>query len=80
MSKALEINPRHVGAYINLGNIYSEQLDFLPAIKYYKSAIRIDPNFPDVYYNLVEATFERIKDFSNSLKYYKLSFQQNFKR
>ena len=74
--KALEINPRHAGAYINLGNIYSERLDFLPAIKHYKSAIRINPNFPDTYYNLA-ATFERIKDFSNSLKYYKLSFQQN---
>ena len=51
-------------------------MDFFPAIKHFKSAIRINPNFPDTYYNLA-ATFERIKDFSNSLKYYKLSFQQN---
>ena len=65
--------------YINLGNIYSEQLDFLPAIKHYKSAIRIDPNFPDTYYNLA-ATFERIKDFSNSLKILQIIIPAKFSR
>ncbi len=49
--KALEKNKKNSYAYLNLGNVYKEDDNFLEAEKNYKIAIKIDGN-PEAHHNL----------------------------
>src|SRR5438874_8083526 len=44
LEKAHEIEPKSVGALINLGNISVEMKDFAGARKYYEEALKLEPN------------------------------------
>jgi tetratricopeptide (TPR) repeat protein len=44
LEKAHEIEPKSVGALINLGNISVEMKDFASARKYYEEALKLEPN------------------------------------
>lgn len=51
-TKCLEMNPRHVEAHYNLANVYTELGDIQLAKSHYQISIKLDPEFPDNYYNL----------------------------
>src|SRR6266581_1100633 len=44
LEKAHEIEPKSVGALVNLGNISVEMKDFAGARKYYEEALKLEPN------------------------------------
>lgn len=49
---SLKHNPRHVEAHYNLGNLYFDANDFRLAQLHYEMAAEVDPEFPNVYFNL----------------------------
>ena len=51
-SKAIEIDPNYVDAYVNRGVAKSDLGDNLGAISDYSKAIEINPNYLDAYINL----------------------------
>ena len=53
--KAIEINPRIVGAHNNMGLIYRNLNDLENAVKSYQSAIKIQPNHGGAFHNLALA-------------------------
>src|SRR5881296_3022506 len=44
VEKAHQIDPKSVGALLNLGNISVEMKDFVSARKYYEEALKLEPN------------------------------------
>jgi tetratricopeptide (TPR) repeat protein len=44
VEKARQLNPKSVGALLNLGNISVEMKDFAGARKYFEEALKLDPN------------------------------------
>jgi len=44
LEKAHQINPKSVGALVNLGNVSVEMKDFSGAQKYYEQALKLEPN------------------------------------
>src|SRR5213083_2290621 len=44
LEKARQIDPKSVGALINLGNVSVKMKDFASARKYYEDALKLDPN------------------------------------
>lgn len=51
-------DPRHAGAYFNLGNIMYRQKNFDAAVSYYTMAIQHQPGTPSFLYNRALALFE----------------------
>jgi len=51
-TQALKHDPRHFESHYNLGNLYLEVGDFRLARTHYLIAAEIEPNFPNVYFNL----------------------------
>ncbi len=51
-TRALALNPRHFECHFNLGNLYAEAGSLKPAELHYNTAIQIEPEFPDTYFNL----------------------------
>ncbi|MCR9254032.1 MAG: tetratricopeptide repeat protein [bacterium] len=51
-SKALQVNSRHLESHFNLGNVYSDMGNNKLAKFHYETALIIDPNFADCFYNL----------------------------
>ncbi|MBN1962136.1 MAG: tetratricopeptide repeat protein [Deltaproteobacteria bacterium] len=50
--KALEANPEHVDAYINVGRLCSTAGEFNRAAAFFRQAIRVDPTHPVAHFNL----------------------------
>jgi tetratricopeptide (TPR) repeat protein len=69
----LKYEPRHLEAHYNLANLYFEQNDFRLARLHYEIAAEIEPDFPNIYYNLglVYAMNEEYQDALNALIKYK---------
>lgn len=72
-TKCLKYEPRHLEAHYNLANLYFEQNDFRLARLHYEIAAEIEPDFPNIYYNLglVYAMNEEYQDAFNALIKYK---------
>lgn len=72
-TKCLKYEPRHVKAHYNLGNLYFEQSDFQLAKLHYEIAAEIEPELPNIYYNLalVYAMNKEDEDAFNALMKYK---------
>lgn len=51
-SRALAEEPRHFEAHFNLANIYFDNENYPLAGLHYKTALEIDPNDPNIYFNL----------------------------
>ncbi len=51
-SKALQENPRHLESHFNLGNVYSDLGNTKLARFHYETALLVQPDFTDCYYNL----------------------------
>lgn len=50
--KALELEPAHAAAHINLGTIYYHRQDFVNAERHYQKAVEIDPRYALAHFNL----------------------------
>lgn len=50
--KAIQLDPRSVRAYYQLGLAFSRQKDYASAIVSYQRAIEFNPQFPDIFFNL----------------------------
>jgi len=51
-TKSLEDDPRHFESHYNLGNLYFEAGDLRLARMHYELASEIEPDFPNLYFNL----------------------------
>jgi tetratricopeptide (TPR) repeat protein len=51
-TKSLECDPRHAESHFNLGNLYFEEGDVRLARMHYELAAKVEPEFPNVYFNL----------------------------
>ena len=72
-TKCLHLEPRHLEAHYNLANLYFELNDYKLAKLHYEIAAEIEPEFPNIYFNLalVYALNEEYKDAINALFKYK---------
>ncbi|HIO48233.1 TPA: tetratricopeptide repeat protein [Candidatus Poribacteria bacterium] len=52
IERPINADPKHAGAYLNLGTIYYNQGKFNHAIMSYKQAILINPDYVEAYLNL----------------------------
>jgi tetratricopeptide (TPR) repeat protein len=52
LTKAVTIDPKCVGAYLQLGIFYSAQRDYEKAISFYTKAIEVDPQLSEAHYRL----------------------------
>lgn len=71
-TKSLAQEPRHAESHYNLGNLYFEEGDLRLARMHYELAVQIDPDFPNVYFNLglVAALSVDFQTALNALKKY----------
>ena len=51
-TKSLKSDPRHFEAHYNLANIYSDVSNYVLAQTHYEVASEIEPDFPNVFFNL----------------------------
>jgi len=72
-TECLKFEPRHLEAHYNLANLYFEQNDYRLAKLHYEIAAEIEPEFPNIYFNLalVYAMNEEYEDAFNALIKYK---------
>ena len=72
-TRCLQSEPRHLEAHYNLANLYFEMNDYKLARLHYEIAAEIEPEFPNIYFNLalVYALNEEYKDAINALFKYK---------
>jgi tetratricopeptide (TPR) repeat protein len=72
-TECLKYEPRHLEAHYNLANLYFEQEDYRLAKLHYEIAAEIEPEFPNIYFNLalVYALNEEYEDAFNALVKYK---------
>lgn len=76
--QSLELNPKKVEAYYNLGNSYCNLNDYDEAIEYYVKAISLDPMHDPALYNLGYA-YHRIGNLDQAIKSYRAGIQLNSK-
>lgn len=71
-TNGLSLNARHFECHFNLGNLYAEAGSLKPAALHYSTAIQIEPEFPDTYFNLalVRAQEQEWKDTRDLLRRY----------
>jgi len=77
-TKSLEHAPRHFEAHYNLGNLYFEGDNIRLARMHYELAIEINPDFPNLYFNLglVLALMEKTKASIDALLKYQMLVPQ----
>ncbi len=51
-TKSLQQDPRHFESHFNLASLYFDQEDLRLARLHYELAAEIEPNFPDIFFNL----------------------------
>ena len=72
--KALEFQPNHAAAHINLGTLYYNRQDFALAEKHYRAALKADPRYALAYFDLGNVLDEtgRVQE---GIKTYKMAVQ-----
>lgn len=50
--RAIELDPTHAAAHINLGTLYYNRRDYVSAEKHYRQAIEVDPRYALAYFDL----------------------------
>lgn len=50
--KALELNPTHPAAHINLGTLYYNRQDYAKAEQHYRTAVEVDPRYALAHFDL----------------------------
>lgn len=72
-SNSLKYDARHFESHFNLGNLYSDIGDLKLAKLHYQMAARLQPEYPNVYFNLalVHAMLEEYREAVEALMKYK---------
>jgi tetratricopeptide (TPR) repeat protein len=72
--KALEYQPNHAAAHINLGTLHYNRQDFALAEKHYRAALEADPRYALAYFDLGNVLDEtgRVQE---GIKVYKMAVQ-----
>jgi tetratricopeptide (TPR) repeat protein len=52
LRKAVAVDPQCADGYLQLGNLYSSQRDYVKAISFYERAIKVNPQLGDAHYRL----------------------------
>jgi tetratricopeptide (TPR) repeat protein len=50
--KAIELEPHHAAAHINLGTLFYNRQDYVQAEAYYRKAVEVDPRYALAYFDL----------------------------
>jgi tetratricopeptide (TPR) repeat protein len=50
--KAIELEPQHAAAHINLGTLFYNRQDYVQAEAYYRKAVEVDPRYALAYFDL----------------------------
>jgi|TARA_Y100000310_G_scaffold338771_1_gene429392 tetratricopeptide (TPR) repeat protein/polysaccharide pyruvyl transferase WcaK-like protein len=74
-SQILSIEPSHVVALSNLGNICFTRKDYQGALRIYASALRIDPTYERALYNLAR-TYQQLGDVEQAVAGYNACLKQ----
>ena len=61
LKKAVELDPKNIGAYNNLGAFSYEKGKFIEAVEWYKRALELDPDYHDSRVGL-SSTYRKIRD------------------
>jgi tetratricopeptide (TPR) repeat protein len=78
LKKAIVLDPKLAEAYLQLGNLYSDQTQYVEAIPEYGKALENNPNLADAHYRLGQAyvhTSQKEKAQEQFLKYQTLRVQ-----
>jgi tetratricopeptide (TPR) repeat protein len=67
--RALELDPHHVGALVNLGNIEYQLGQVEEARRLYELALAIDPQNPNVHYNLGNV-FDDLEEYTTAIRFF----------
>jgi len=62
--------------YNNLGDVYSNEKDYVKAVEYFTKATELNPNYSDAHHNL-GYTYALLNDYENAKKHLEISLQQN---
>ena len=72
--RALELDPNHAAAHINLGTLYYNQQDYARAEAHYRKAIEVDPRYALAYFDLGNVLDETGR-VTEAIRVYKLALQ-----
>ena len=73
LDKAIEKDPKYLGAYINRGADKSALKDYKGAIEDYKNVLQIDPKNTLALFNIGN-NYKRLDDFKTAVEYYDKAF------
>ena len=73
--QSIEVTPNNAEGYYLLGRIYTKQKNYPKAISAYKQASELDPQMPEVFYNLGYIYYAIKKDYSQAYKMYQRSVE-----
>ncbi len=72
--RALELDPHHVGALVNLGNIEYQLGQVEEARRLYELALAIDPQNPNVHYNLGNV-FDDLEEYTTAIRFFEAALR-----
>ena len=72
--KAVEINPKYIGAHNNLGLIFRELNDFKNAINCYEKVIAMKPDHVGAHHNLALA-YKELGEFEKAIKSHQIAIK-----
>jgi tetratricopeptide (TPR) repeat protein len=67
--RALELDPHHVGALVNLGNVYYRLGQIDDARRLYERALALDPQNPNVHYNLGNV-YDDLEEYRTAIRFF----------
>ncbi len=74
--RALELDPHHVGALVNLGNVHYRLGQIDEARRLYERALAVDPRNPNVHYNLGNV-YDDLEEFRVAIRFFESALRLN---
>jgi tetratricopeptide (TPR) repeat protein len=74
--RVLELDPHHVGALVNLGNIHYRIGQVDEARRLYERALALDPRNPKVHYNLGNV-YDDLEEFRTAIRFFESALRLN---
>jgi len=74
--KAIQLNPKFKGVYLNIGSMYLFTDKYEEAIKYYQKEIELNPKFAFAYNNIGIA-YDKMGKYEEAIKYYQKAIEVN---
>jgi tetratricopeptide (TPR) repeat protein len=74
--RVLDLDPHHVGALINLGNIHYRIGQIDEARRLYERALALDPRNPKVHYNLGNV-YDDLEEFRTAIRFFEAALRLN---